>query len=157
LPQAEVGERRVPYLPNEDAQRILESLSKVGPNKPVGYLPLYTIRDVLKGSVEEMIAAAAVRGLARICLPADRCCIKSGALYVYDRDALAELLKQSRDVLAKHHLAMDPDRFVLQIAARWFEREHPLYRVIAAAFGEGVGEGGPSGSAAGLFGQLGEC
>jgi hypothetical protein len=143
----EVGVSLVTELSNEDAARILESLTNVGPRKAVGYLPLYTIHDFVNQSVDAMIETATADGLAAICLTADRCCIKSGALYVYDRGALAQLLHKSADILAAHDLTADPDRFVLQIAARWFEREHPVYSVIAAAFGEGAGTGKQSGGA----------
>jgi hypothetical protein len=136
VPPVEAGVRLMPDLSNEDAARILESLTNVGPRKAVGYLPLYTIYDFLNRSVDAMIETATVDGLAAICLSADRCCIKSGALYVYDRAALAQLLQKSADVLKAHGFTADPDRFVLQIAARWFEREHPVYPVIATAFGE---------------------
>lgn len=55
---------------------ILNSLSRVGPAKPLGYLPLYTIRDVLQTEPEELARDAKARGLSAALFEPDYCCIK---------------------------------------------------------------------------------
>jgi hypothetical protein len=111
-------------------------LLEVGPTKPVAYLPLYTIEEFVKTTPETVIAAATARGLATAQFGPAACCIKSGALYVYDREALADLLQESADASAAAGLPSDPDRFVAHIAAVWLDRDHPAYPLIARAFGE---------------------
>jgi len=66
----------------------------------------------------------------------EKCCINSGALYVYDREGLTRLLATRAGMLEADNLPLDPDRFVAHIAAVWFQPNHPAYAVIAAAFGE---------------------
>jgi hypothetical protein len=109
---------------------------EVGPTKPVGYLPLYTVEQFVQLTPEAVAAAAIARGLAVAQFGPAACCIKSGALYVYDRKALADLLQESADAVAAAGLPSDPDRFVAHIAAVWFDMAHPAYSLIARAFGE---------------------
>ena len=120
----------------EERERILESLRAVGPDKPIGYLPRYTISDILGMRENTLIADANSRGLSTVSLGPTLCCIKSGALYIYDRGALKKILLASAQTLLACNMATEPDGFVLQVAATWFERSHPVYSIIAAAFGE---------------------
>ncbi|HZR73731.1 hypothetical protein [Bradyrhizobium sp.] len=121
-----------------EGDRSLRSLAEVGPAKPVGYLPLDTIRNFTTLSVEAVANEARARGLAAAQFDSDACCIKSGALYVYDREALAKVLKAQAGAVAIAGLPNEPDRFVAQIASVWYPEDDPAYRVIAAAFGEAV-------------------
>ncbi len=127
---------RQPAPDEAERERLLLSLSQVGPNKTIGYLPLYTIRDFVQLSPETIAADAAARGLASEQFGPEKCCINSGALYVYDREGLTRLLATHAGMLEADHLPLDPDRFVAHIAAVWFQPNHPAYAVIAAAFGE---------------------
>jgi hypothetical protein len=119
-----------------ETDRLLLSLSRVGPNKPIGYLPLYTLRDVARVDPESIAAAAIGRGLAAVQFGPEECCIKSGALYVYDPVALSEILGARADTLAAEGVPSNPDRFVAFIAATWLEHSHPAYPIVAAAFGD---------------------
>jgi hypothetical protein len=115
---------------------ILGSLNRVGPGKAVGYLPLYTIIDVIQASPETLSAEAEARGLTAMRLGPEQCCIKSGALYVFDRDALASVLGEASDTLVEFWVPGTSNAFVECIAAHWFELDHPVYKTIRLAFGE---------------------
>jgi hypothetical protein len=130
-----VGDRKG-YGPSDAEQRaMLRCVMEVGPLKPIGYLPLSTIRAAKTAS--EMVASSALtRGLAAIQFPPEACCIRSGALYVYDRAALNALLKACAAEAAAAGLPVQSDAFVAQIASVWYERDHPAHPIIAAAFGE---------------------
>jgi len=69
-------------LQGEERDHILRSLSQVGPQKLVGYLPLNTISVVLGSTPEHVEAEAARRELAAIRFDPYDCCIGSGAIYV---------------------------------------------------------------------------
>lgn len=99
-------------------------------------LPLYTIEEFVQLTPEAVAAAAAALGLATAQFGPAACCIKSGALYVYDREVLADLLEESADAIAAAGLPSDPDRFVAHIATVWFDMAHPAYPLIARVFGE---------------------
>jgi len=124
--------------PSEDERReFLRSLAEVGPSKPIGYLPLYAIEEFVQLSPQSVADAATARGLTTALFGPSECCIKSGALYVYHREALAKLLQEKAAVLSAADLPLDPDRFVAQIAGVWLEKDHPAYPVIGVAFGDG--------------------
>jgi hypothetical protein len=124
--------------PSDDERRtLLRSLTEVGPSKPVGYLPLHTIRGFLKRTPEAVAAVAAARGLATAQFGPKACCIKSGALYVYHSEALANLLQTRAGAISAAGLPLDPDRFVAHIAAIWYEESHPAHPIIASLFGDG--------------------
>lgn len=127
---------RRPGPSETDRQALLRDLTEIGPTKPVGYLPLYTIEEFVQLTSEAVAAAATARGLATAQFGPAVCCIKSGALYVYDRKALADFLRESADAIAAARLPSDPDRFVAHIATTWFDMAHPAYPLIARAFGE---------------------
>ncbi len=123
-------------LSAEERKRIMVSITGVGLRKPIGYLPLNTITNVLEISADTLADDARSRGLAAVTLTPDRCCINSGALYVYDYDALAELLLAFAETLSGCGLSTNPDEFVLQIAANWLDSSHAARPIIAAAFAE---------------------
>ena len=126
---------RRPEPSENDRQALLRSLTEVGPSKPVGYLPLHTIEEFVQLTPEAVAAAATARGLATVQFGPAACCIKSGALYVYDREALASVLQESADAIVAAGLPPDPDRFVVHIATVWFDKDDPAYPIIARAFG----------------------
>jgi hypothetical protein len=115
---------------------LLRSLTEVGPSKPVGYLPLNTIKDFVQLTPEDVAAAATARGLATAQFGPKVCCIKSGALYVYHREALSDLLQARADTISAAGLPLDPDSFVAHIATIWFGEDHPAHAIIATAFGD---------------------
>jgi hypothetical protein len=117
---------------------VLECLTLVGSGKAVGYLPLRTVKHVLGLEVEEVISDATDRGLKAISIGPRHCCIKSGALYVFDPDALEELLRSASDILNSVGSPTDPEMFVRFIARNWFEPDHPIMPIIRAAFADGV-------------------
>jgi hypothetical protein len=124
------------YLRHMRREEILNSLLLVGPRKAVGYLPLNTIRKVLHMDLQSLVREATAKGLSAVVLEPDRCCIKSGALYVYDSGSLLDVLEASRIVLSKHGWPTDADGFIIRVASEWLEEASPIYPVIRQAFGE---------------------
>jgi hypothetical protein len=121
-------------LTEQEKAEILNSLTAVGPEKAIGYLPLYTIRDILQLRPEQVVQASEARGLKTfIAAPAQ---VKSGALYVYHRDTLSQLLLESRKIVVSAGAPSDADGFVELIASKWFDPGHPLCPLIALAFND---------------------
>lgn len=114
-------------LTAEERECILGSLTAVGRLKPIGYLPRCAIFNLLELSEDTLISEAALRGLVAISLGPTACCIKGGALYIYDRDALGKLLSAAAETLSACNMAIEPDEFVRQVAATWFDKSHPAY------------------------------
>jgi hypothetical protein len=120
------------------AQRcaILRCLINVGPLKPIGYLPLYTIRDILQMEPHAVVRDAQAKGISAVLFGPDQCCIKSGALYLYDQQAVEHLTQSSGSILSASGWPLDADQFVARIAREWIDPAHPLAPVIRQAFGE---------------------
>ncbi|MBZ9789974.1 hypothetical protein K9B32_07500 [Rhizobium sp. 3T7] len=123
-------------LSDEKRDMLLRSLTDVGATKPIGYLPLYTIKEFLRSDPETIAADAVMRGLTTAQFAQNACCIKSGALYAYHRAALGDLLRENAAAVRVAGLPLDPDEFVAHVAANWYEMGHEAHPLIAAAFGE---------------------
>jgi hypothetical protein len=120
----------------ETENAILRSLTRVGPAKPVAYLPLHTIRIILQMDPQALAQDAELNGLGAALFGPDRCCIKSGALYIFDRQSLENLIRLSKSILLASGWPLDPDHFVARIAREWIDHAHPVASVIKRAFGE---------------------
>jgi hypothetical protein len=78
----------------------LPDLLCVGPDKPLGYLPLSTVRGAGRNALELMLELGERQGRAAVILPeGPRCRIGSGALYACDLTALGALLDAHADLL----------------------------------------------------------
>ena len=115
---------------------ILNSLADIGAEKPHGYLPLYTVRDVLHLDPHALAREAESKGLPTVIVGADECCIKSGALYVFDRAALQRILQSPPATSLSSGWPLSVDQFVARIGGDWVEPTHPVAPVIQRAFGE---------------------
>jgi hypothetical protein len=91
---------------------ILSSLTQVGPAKSIGYLPLDTIRNILQMDARALADEAEANGQSVMLLGPERCCIKSGALYVFDKQSLETLLNKYARAAARVYkiAAMDTNR-----------------------------------------------
>jgi|GEM_PF-2309313 len=121
-----------------DQARCMADLWKVGPEKPLGYLPLSTIGGYCGESAARVKSVLKARGLD-VRVFHEECLIDAGAgaLYAFDPAALQRLLDEN---LATLLLAAWPTRaadFVRKVASGWIcARRFPaLYTVIARAFG----------------------
>ena len=118
---------------------IMSSLTQVGPAKPVGYLPLHTIRNILQLEPCAIERDAEAKGLQTTLFEPGQCCIESGALYIFDRSSLDRLLRSSSAILSANHWPENPESFVARVASEWIDDpRHPVTRVIRLAFGERV-------------------
>ncbi|MBY5523413.1 hypothetical protein [Rhizobium leguminosarum] len=133
---APVETEREFVLDDKMRSAILHSLTAVGRSKPVGYLPIYTIKRFLKTTPKALAASAARRGLATAQFTTRSCRIKSGAFYVYDRVALESLLKEQAEAVQAAGLPSNAGTFVAHIAAVWYDTGHPAHGIIATTFGE---------------------
>jgi hypothetical protein len=119
---------------------IMDDLYSVGPEKPVGYLPVLTIHR--NGEDPDAVAALGEsRGLSSFWREPEAEELKRnpssrGDLYVYDTLAVENLLRQNADLLEKYGWPHDPQRFVEQLAAGPVspKRQPDLYKLIAWAF-----------------------
>ncbi|HUE19855.1 MAG TPA: hypothetical protein VMQ63_08780, partial [Stellaceae bacterium] len=74
------------------------------------------------------------KGLVVQIFPADKCCIKSGAIYAYHRDGLERVLRENEKALVDQGWPIEPRSFIARAANEWLDNSHPIYKVVARAF-----------------------
>ncbi len=120
---------------------LLSDLRLVGPEKPLGYLPVSTLIDLCKVNPDEIIEELKKKGLKTITLNQEDSRIGSmGALYVYDEDALTSLLKNNEAVLKKANWPTDPELFIKHLK-NTAEAKTELFNLVADAFGDKINPG----------------
>jgi hypothetical protein len=119
----------------------MDPLYRVGPDKPLSYLPILTIYT--NGENPDQVARLSLeRGLSTFWVDAElspRSDIGSlGYLYVYDELALAHLLDQYKHTLELHEWAIAPRGFVEQVATAKVQSSEQidLFKLIAYAFSD---------------------
>jgi hypothetical protein len=117
-------------------QSIFDSLAAVGSGKSLGYLPLATVRNHLELGEDEIVRSFKRRGLKAKTFLAHECCIKSGAIYVFDPVSLQKVLDAASGILKDSSWPLVAESFVNKIAKVWVDPSHPVYVVIRRAFGE---------------------
>jgi hypothetical protein len=108
----------------------------LGPDKPMGYLPIDYFGVWTPLSVEEVERRAARAGIATRRFSAEQCRVGyRGALYAWSPAALAAVLDDHGGALAAAGWPSDPDGFVEKCASGWVADDHPVRELIARAFG----------------------
>ena len=85
----------------ERIDKILGHLRQVGPQKPLGYLPIETLIKTCKVSPESIEKELHEKGLKTLKLKNEETNVVGGALYAYDENALQELLTTHQELLEK--------------------------------------------------------
>lgn len=121
---------------NEDARRILDNHLRVGPEKPVSYLPINTINKVIGIEVAKYESLISESGSKSLVFSPEDCCIKSGAVYAYHESGLRNILESNKNILLDNNWPSDPVGFITRMADEWLENESPIMPVIRSAFGD---------------------
>jgi hypothetical protein len=120
----------------KDAKRLLDNQLKIGPKKPVSYLPIKTVEKVIGITVQDYMSLIERSGNEGIVFDAEDCCINSGAVYAFSCHYLSKILKDNQTILSKHGWPATPVDFIRRIAAEWVDEESPIMPVIRKAFGD---------------------
>lgn len=115
---------------------MLEDLYKVGKAKPLAYETQAELAGSCGHDLQKLAAELAAAGRKILLLSDRETVIYSGALYVYDEEALAFLLAKRAAVLRDAGLPATPEAFVRAVAARWIPEKTALFDLIADAFGD---------------------
>lgn len=115
---------------------ILSDVRSVGPKKPLGYLPLSTIKRDCGVDPQLLIAEANRQGKISRIFSQTECGIGSGALFVADRVALQKLLSQNSVELKRCGWPDDVNGFINFVAVETAEPETLLFNIVADAFAD---------------------
>lgn len=123
----------------QDKLRAWSGLDKVGPGKPVGYLPIDTIKGYIGKDLDEVVKYLEDKGLEVRLFTDFGWPGLDGSLYAYDRAALQKLLDENKQILIDSGWPTDADDFVanLKVDAKIGT---PIYKLIAKAFDDKVSE-----------------
>lgn len=113
----------------------LRDLTRVGPLKPVGYMPIRFLE--LRGHrIDDLRAQFEARGLKTCVTDPVTSGTWSGALYVYDEPALNAFLRERSDMLAEAGWPVEAEAFVKKLDADTAPSPSPLFDLIADAFAD---------------------
>jgi hypothetical protein len=105
---------------------ILSSFEDIGGAKAVGYLPIYTINDVLKESIVSRVEGLTARGLSVRVFNEGETCIKSGAVFAYEPEMVSRIIDKHQAALLDKSWAPTPAYVINQIAKEWYEENDPI-------------------------------
>ena len=115
----------------------LSDLFRVGAQKPLGYLPLSTIRKKGYDPARIRQTLEGAQQLQTLTVGRKESWINSGALFVWDDQALQNLLDKHQAVLKDAAWPTEAHAFVDRVSHIVVEQSsnEPLYKLIANAFG----------------------
>ena len=114
-------------------EELLNDLRLVGEEKPLGYLPILTLRKICIDP-QKMREELESKGIVVVEFKDEECRVPGGALYAYDRNALGRLLESGKTILEKNGWPTEPDGFVRNLKV--FGEDPDLYRLIMHAFAD---------------------
>lgn len=123
-----------PSYSEDERQKLLNDLRLVGEEKPLGYLPISTLREICGVEPKKMREELETKGLVVIEFAREEIGVGSGALYAYDRGALGRVLESGRPILEKNGWPTDPDEFVRHLKV--FAEDPDLYNLVMRAFAD---------------------
>ena len=117
---------------------IFTDLLYVGTKKPMGYLPISTIEFYGgQGALTQLIHWVIENKYDCRLWHEQFCSILSGALFVWDKLMLGEVLDKYKDILIESEIPVEPEAFVKYIIKNtvYSEVDLPAYIIIGFAFG----------------------
>lgn len=115
----------------------MDHILSLGPQKPLGYLPLNTI-EMCGYNPSNLVLELSQRGFLADIYPFEVCSVFSGALYVCAPEWLKRHLAINEGVLSLYGWPGTPEEFMFRVAIeRVCQTQNPdLYAVIGQAFGD---------------------
>ena len=113
--------------------RFLGDIWQVGPEKPLGYLPMSMVNSYKPTlNPDYLIEKLRERGLKLVLIPVGN---SNTFLYVYDQEALSNLLTQNKHILSEANWPSTPLEFVQKVSGKAVP-QGPLFDLIADAFAD---------------------
>lgn len=114
-------------------------LDSVGPDKPIGYLPIETIENYVGKKVDEVIKHLQKKGLEVKIFTGVEWPGFKGSLYTYDKVALQKVLDENKSILIDANWPVSADEFIENLKVQE-KIDTPIYKVIAMTFGDKFSE-----------------
>lgn len=126
----------------ERINRIMDDLRQVGPQKPLGYLPINTLIKICQISPESVEKELHKKGLKTLRLEEEEeeTNVVGGALYAYDENSLQELLTNHQELLTKEGWPVESESFIRNLVVH-APQKTDLFNLIADAFNDQTNPG----------------
>lgn len=120
-------------------EELLSDLYGVGITKSLGYLPLDTLTEICKTSIQDIINYSNKNKFGYLIYTQEECGIGSGAIFVYDEVMLMDILQVNKKMLTKAKVptgkAIDYIEYLNKVHVA--EEKYPLaYKVIGQTFND---------------------
>jgi hypothetical protein len=115
---------------------IRRHFDELGKTKAVGYLPLYTITDILSMTADSWALALTERGLRVRVFNEEETCIGSGAMYVYDPGMVSEIMERHEGAILEKGWKANAEFIIGIIANDWLESDDPIMPFIRELFND---------------------
>ena len=124
----------------ERIEDLLNDLRKVGPEKPLGYLPLSTLIEICHIDPKTMQEELEKKGLKVMILKYGETNVIGGALFAFDEEALRRFLEEGAAILKKAGWPTNPESFVRHLRMPAGPKTD-LFDLIADVFGDKINPG----------------
>jgi len=115
---------------------ILNDILRLGPAKPMGYVPQHTITHLCSRRIESVIKECEDLGYLIEIAAQDVCKILSGAVYVCSPTHLQALLDKNLGTLEEAGWPVHAYAFMLRVTQEWVEPGVAIHDLISKAFGD---------------------
>lgn len=129
-----------PLVKKEKINKLMDDLRQVGPQKPLGYLPIDTLIKICKTSPESVEKELHEKGLKTLRLQDEETNVVGGALYAYDENSLQELLTTHQELLTKEGWPINSESFIRNLVVH-APQKTDLFNLIADAFNDQTNPG----------------
>ena len=117
-------------------RRAMKDLDDVGPDKPVGYLPGYTLKVLIREDLRLLKRRYRAKGMKVMIRSGIRTTSRDRRVYVYDPVSVARVIDLYRPLLVKHSWPVKSDRLVAMLARYQLDCGHPLMPMIKQLFAD---------------------
>ena len=117
-------------------QQILKDLDDVGPEKPLGYLPGYTLKVLLREDLRILKRKYRKKGLTVRILSKKRTTSRTSRFYVFDREAVKKHIDDNLFLIRHHSWPTHPDGLVEMIAKVHLHQDHGLMPLVKKLFAD---------------------
>lgn len=117
-------------------KKYYDCLDRVGTKKPLGYLPLCTIRKFNHQDPYALLFLARLKGLYAQIWTQRQCHVYSGALVISDLVALRTMLEKNENILRDAHWPTSPVLFIWETFQSTAPQKSPLFDLIADTYAD---------------------
>jgi hypothetical protein len=137
----EIQPEKKKFVVENQNEIYMSDLYRVGPEKPIGYLPLRLLEEISDRNEEELTTYLNERGVETVSIGGPGNPTWHGpAFYAFHRPSLQALLDSHKDILIKYNWPTEADEFIKHVSSHHAQPQE-LFDLVADAFGDKLNPG----------------